>query len=323
MPFAKSEDLEIIKNLAENYYNKAQEIIAKYYLQPFSKSENSTSELPLQNGRIQREIHGGMHVGRAQFYPLIIHATLKALFPEPIKKYLEEIKKILGLDEGAFLTLVRYALLFHDSARKSELTDIYESESADNFSRYFKEQGISYFLYWTFYEALRKKDNPQEFKNFIVESLSQPGSEAVEGLQYLRRLIALSDNIDIMRCTGHFYVSIMLENLSDIPGFSWERHQAPLIELLQHVHRLIQNQSDMLFPCKIILPNKAVYENVTVEARFSLQEKVSYEMAPNVCSVLGEAMRQDPYFASHLLREVFASNPLIASESASWIGTPY
>jgi len=62
----------------QNFANKVQEIIERYYLQPLNRSKKST----LKDGHIERSIHGAMHVSRATLWGLMMHHMFASMMPQ-------------------------------------------------------------------------------------------------------------------------------------------------------------------------------------------------------------------------------------------------
>ncbi len=297
---AKQNDLETIKKLKENFYQFSQEIIEKYYLKPLSKDTHGLDLTPrkkdnLKDGVLERLVHGGMHVGRAQFWVTILHKELKKILPDEIQNNLTHLSAQLGLSEDQIITLICYVALFHDSARQHEAQDEWDKESAQNAKAFFEAQGLSTELADIFSQAAALKNKPEEFGKLFPD------------FQYIRELVYLADCFEIMRCSGCFSLKETLR------GFSEEKHGilTPIfIDIAKQIYQLLRVQEDMLEPCVIVLPNNQKIDLNDGKSHFSIAKKIKFEHADNVCSVLCESIKTHTRFAPYLADEALLSTEL-------------
>ncbi len=113
---------------AQQFPFYAQQIIESYYLQPMRSKTQYTEHL--QDGHIEREIHGAMHVSRVCLYVGILHQIIKEKFPDYVGQAIQILSEKYYLDEQSILLLTHYMALCHDAARQGEGHDIWEKESA-------------------------------------------------------------------------------------------------------------------------------------------------------------------------------------------------
>jgi hypothetical protein len=299
-----------IENLTTYFYINSQFIIESFYLQPLTQ-DNYRRPLPkkdkqnLKDGFIEREQHGGMHVARAQFYALIIHQLFKKLFSNYSDTSIKVISEMLNLSEHEIITLTRYAILFHDSARKNEATDHWDHESGNHCAKYFHDKGLPIEIAELFVMAAIYKNRAAQYSKFLLEK--NIPADKIEAFHYIRKLIYLSDCLDIIRCVGEFKVIEVAKALGDIPGYNPQAHDPEIQNLIKNIFELINGQKDMLFDCNLILPSGEKLETRSQTCLYSLKEKVGYEHAENVCSVIGENISENPYFAAFLVDEKYES----------------
>ena len=292
---ATASEKAVINSMQMDFYRNSQTIINSFYLQRLrGPSINKAPERKVhtRDGVIERQVHGAMHAGRVQFYVKILHERLKELFPGYTRYVLKTLANELGLDETQVLTLIRYTALFHDSAREGESNDIWNSQSAKNCYNYFtKIMKLSPTLAEVFTKAAEEKDSRKKYREYLQSKRIEKSK--ISAFDHIRKLIRLSDCMDIMRCTPQFKFSEVSRTLRHIPGYIALIHDSKIIELLEHVNMLIRSQKDMIVNCEISLTNGKLITVSKSKDNFNLSHKVKFEHAENVCSALGHDMRND------------------------------
>lgn len=321
MHTALENNKQIIDKLQREFYIRSQQIIEQYYLLPLPH-DNHGHDLPaknkqnLQDGYLERPIHGAMHVGRVQFWVHILNEKIKKMLPAYTTAVFHTLQEQLGLSEKQIITLVRYAALFHDSARKHEAADKWDQESADNYYEFLKDQGLSSDIAEIFAKATAYKDNTKNYTAFLnAKGINDP--DVISGFQYIRKLIHLADLLDIMRCVAIFKFDKVLEAFNDITDFNQEEHVPRLIEMAKQVYGIIDTQGDMLFNCYIVSGNNLIKQPQDRQKRtYNTHTKTAIEHAENVCSVLGESIKAEPCFADTLTEENFINTATATLEPA-------
>lgn len=310
---ATQSDIGIINLLHKSFYKNSQLIIEAFYLQRMAGSSYDEPEkkADVHDGVIERQVHGGMHAGRTQFYVKILHKKFSELFPQFTHDVLQSLETTLGINEKQLLTLTRYAALFHDSARKDEGQDLWNKESAQNCYEYFtKDAHLSPALAKVFLKACQYKDKPEKYFQYLMKNAIDP--KDIRAFDYIRKLIYLADCLDIMRCTGEFEFVKVIDTLRDIPGYKTKLHEHHFLQMAKRINVLIRRQKDMVFNCKILLPDGSKIKFLNSNDDYNLAHKVKFEHAKNVCSALGKSMMEDEYFAKYL-----SSEPLLSTELAT------
>lgn len=296
-----------IEVLTKNFYTYSQDIIEGYYLQPLLRDNNNCLlsrkiKINLKDGVLEREVHGGMHAGRVQFYTKILHEKMKEMFPNYTQEMIARLTNALGLNEEELLILTRYAALFHDSARENEFNDIWDEKSAQNCYEFLTEKGLSPYLAKIFSMAAAYKDKPQKYNAYLLEQ--NIDEEDIQYYHYIRKLIFMADCFDIMRCVSVFNIQRIFAELASIDEYNSSIHDAIVIEMAEEFRKLIFDQKDMLFACRIMLPNKSGFiPSEKIFSSYNLHTKVGFEHAENTCSVLGQSIKEHTYFAPYIANE--------------------
>ncbi|BCA95566.1 hypothetical protein TUM19329_19270 [Legionella antarctica] len=150
---------KVNKLTKENFINKFQEMLEKYYLQPL----DGTLKKDLKNGFIERSIHGAQHASRATLWALIMNKHLQKLLPEYVNSSQEKIANHIGVNVDEVELLILMTMGCHDAARKGEGHDDWESESAKIGLNILKELGLQNDHALLFSGAVQFKDNPDEY----------------------------------------------------------------------------------------------------------------------------------------------------------------
>lgn len=327
MPLTKHEQAQqanIIAHLGRDFYQNAQKIIDDYYLQPLpNETKQEAKKEFLRDGYIERPIHGAMHVSRAQCWAQVVNGRFKAMFPEYTQNIFTVLTTELGLQESHIMTLVRYAVMFHDSARETEGEDYWDAQSAVNYQLFLCENGVSEQLAEMIAQAAALKDKPEELSVFLKNK--GVSGEHIESYQYIRKLIYAADNLDIMRCVTHFQLERTLQIFQDVPGYDAEIHEPTVIALAQQVHATIKAQGDMMFPCEIISPRQGPLHVSDGSSHFSAKQKKAIEHATNACAVMVNDISSNESFTDYLIIEdrpsakkalIPTANPLIHGSTA-------
>lgn len=275
-----------------NFFNIAQQLLEKYYLQPFDGSKKTH----LKDGFIERSIHGATHAGRAAFWLLVMHNFLLTLAPDSINEFMIKIARQLNIESEQLLLLLLIVMLCHDAGRKGEGWDIWEQGSAEITYHVLLELGLDERGAALLSLLVKCKDKPLEFTNQLAQSNISPQDYNV--FDYLRSLINLGDNLDLMRCVGDFKVFYIFKTLKNIKGVAEVISVEELMKLLEEIHHIIFNQGDMLFSCNLIDLNNEVY--ACRKAHIIMRKKVNFEQAANVLIALFKDIADYPQIHSYL-----------------------
>ncbi|QMT61164.1 SidE phosphodiesterase domain-containing protein [Legionella sp. PC997] len=269
-----------------NFFQKVQQILENYYLKPLDGSIKDN----LKNGFIERMIHGATHASRAALWSLVIHNFLQKTSSDFVNEAIAKIARQLDIEAEELFLLILITMICHDAARRGEGKDVWEDESAKIAHKVLVELGLDEDKAKLFSLAIKFKDKPEEY----ALQLKQLGIESqdFDAFGYIRSIINLGDNLDLMRCVGDFKAKYIFDTLRNIEGFSERLHEYDLMELLKEIHQIIYEQGDMLFACNIIALNGETY--VSHDAHVNTKEKVSFEHAENVLAVLFEDISKNP-----------------------------
>ncbi|KTD35611.1 hypothetical protein Lmor_1058 [Legionella moravica] len=257
-----------------NFPLKAQEVIEQYYLKPMNGSKKSN----LKDGHIERIIHGGMHASRATLWSLVMNQLLKKLAPVYVHSALDKIASHLKTDTQTALLLILITTTCHDSARKGEGADIWEAESAANTLEILKSLGLEDAQAQLFANAVHWKDQPTVYKKELCKlGIDEQDCNAFD---YIRKLVNLGDNLDLMRCIGSFDLSYIFNTLNTIEGLDQEVHHNEVVALIKSMHQMIYDQHDMFFDSTVLdLDNKPIFSH---PSSHTPAKKLQFEHAGNV-----------------------------------------
>jgi len=270
----------------DNFPHTFQAMLEKYYLQPMDGSEKTN----LKDGSIERTIHGAEHASRATLWALLMNNHLQKIAPIYTSSALEKIAVHCGASVEEVLLLMLMTMGCHDAARKGEGRDVWEAQSALVVLEVLKDLGLKEEHAKLFSAAVEFKDDSRAYENqlFIL------GVRSVSEFDYIRKIINLGDNLDIMRCVSHFNFKNIFDTLNKIPGFKEEHHDG-ILNLIQEIHQFIHDQNDMLFSCT--LKDLRANDVVTLQSSFSKTKKVKYEHAGNVFAAIFANALKNPKFA--------------------------
>lgn len=275
----------------------SQYIIETYYLQPFDGSKKAK----LQDGYIERAVHGAMHAARVGIWMVLLHKLFKKHFPDYTQIFLDQIALKSRLSEPEIIFLLETAGISHDTARKDDFADKpeWEANSAKNYQQILHDHipNISQALLDIFPLAIEHKDCQKNFMESIAPHTKNPNA-----YDYFRKLLYLADCLDIMRCVGCFKYSKIRKALQDIPGYQEDKHGAIFIEFTLAVHEAIYKQHDMLFACKIRLSETDIIEPEYVAVNnYANRHKVKLEHHYNVYTAIMLELSKISYFKDYLL----------------------
>jgi len=280
-----------------NFIDKVQSILETYYLKPLDGSKKQN----LKDGYIERMIHGAEHPSRAMLWLFITDKLLQRLTPDYVNSSYAKIAKYLSLDIESVKLLILLTMVCHDAARKSEGTDEWEAASAKIALDILKVVGLEEQQAKLFAKAIQFKDKRKDY----LYQLKKLGIDKQDynAFDYIRKLVNLADNLELMRCVGSFRSSYIFDTLSTVDGFDKDLHQSTIFQLIKAIHQFIYEQSDMLFACTVYdLANKVV---VSHKSRHSLKQKVKYEHADNVFAAIFAKAKNNDFFSSFLTDFVF------------------
>lgn len=285
----KSEAITLNKN---NFTNKIQAIFEKYYLQPM----NDSSKIHLKDGCIERSIHGATHAARATLWSLMMNNLLREITPDYVNSSLEKIAKYLNTDIEHIQLILAVTVACHDVARKGEGKDYWEARSGDIAGEILKEIGLNDDQAVLFAKAITFKYKREEYISELQKlNIAEKNYNAFD---YIRKLVNLGDNLDLIRCVNPFKSKYIFETLKTIEGFNQTTHHDIIIKLIIAIHHFIYNQHDMRFKCDIYDTNNQTI--ASLPCRLSKKEKVQYEHADNVLSVLFEETLNNPILKPYI-----------------------
>ncbi|HTM64537.1 MAG TPA: SidE phosphodiesterase domain-containing protein [Gammaproteobacteria bacterium] len=261
-----------------NLREKIQHIIETYYLQPFNRSKKNN----LRDGYIERKLHGGMHAARAVIWSSMMHQFLSQHASQHVTKSLKAIGKYTGMYADEIILHTLFTVSCHDAAREDDNGDHNEKPNADIAKKELIQLGVDDKTAAIFAAAIEFKDQPDEFRAAILK-LGITDSDT-QYFNYLRLLVNLGDNIDLLRCVGKFEFKYLAESLAAIPELSLDTIKNELFDILKQVQQCISAQHDMYFKNKILDENSVII-SITPD-HYSDAEKVKYEHADNVFDCL-------------------------------------
>ena len=272
-----------------NFFQIVQQVIEDYYLQPLDGSKKTH----LQDGFIERKVHGAMHAARTVLWSYVMHNFLLKMVPDTVNNAMNKMAFALDREIEDVLLHILLTMVCHDAGRAGEGRDDWEALSALIACDHLLCFGLSLSDAKVFAWAIECKDNPYQFAKMLLNH------NVDIAFDYIRILINLGDNLDIMRCVGSFKTDVVFTTLKEIDGFDDHLHGPVVLELMKAMHQIIYYQGDMLFACKILNSNKAIV--IKSEARYLIKEKLGYEHADNVLAALFEDVVKNPIIAPYLL----------------------
>jgi len=256
----------------KNFYIKTQEIIEQYYLAPMDRSKKSN----LRNGHIERTVHGAMHACRVTLWALVMHQFLQKIASNYVHASLDKIAAHVHSNANTVLLLILITATCHDSARRGEGGDVWEAESADNTRHFLISLGLEETHARLFANAIQWKDNIAQYNKELIKF--GIAAQDCNAFDYIRKLINLGDTLDIMRCMQPFDTKYVFKTMQSINGFDLNVHHDDVLLIIQSIHQIIYDQSDMLWGCHVNDANQIVSRHNT---NFSLTKKLKYEHADN------------------------------------------
>lgn len=275
----------------ENFAQKVQDVIERYYLQPLDGSP----KIDLKSGVIERGIHGAMHAARAAIWALLIHDAFSASCDRFVGETMGGIADFLHVEEGEEETVLRLILLTtvcHDAGRKGEGADAWEKESSEIAKCVLKDVGLTDEQADVFANAILYKDNQAEFKRQTKQYCNN--TTVWWHLDYIRLLINLGDNLDLVRCVGEFHEAYLDKTLNSTLLF----RISYIGDIASQIHAFVHEQGDMRFACKLYDSNGNVI--ATKSKNLSLEIKKGYEHADNVFLKMLSSVMRNPYFKTML-----------------------
>jgi hypothetical protein len=262
-------------------------MLERHYLQPLDGSYKEN----LHDGFIERIVHGAQHASQATLWALMMHNLMQRLSPDYVQLSLEIIAKHIEADVEVTLLFILMTMGCHDSARRGEANDLWEPQSAANTLETLKELGLEEKYAKLFAAAVKFKDKPAEFLNELLNLGIQKTD--FNKFDYIRKIINLGDNLDLMRCVGSFRSIFIFNTLATVEGFNVSHHRI-IEEFIKGIHQFTYDQQNMLFDCTVY--DLKGNEVVSHQSNFSKKEKVKYEHAENVFAAIFEQALKSPIF---------------------------
>ena len=293
----------------ENFGQHIQDITEEYYLQPFTGPKKTK----LKGSVIERQVHGAMHASRATVWTLFMHQVLQKLVPDYVNNALDTIAKHIGTDEASIIRLILLTIFCHDSARKGEGPDLWDKESGDNCHRLLMEYGLDNQAAAIFSQTITFKDNPAAYAKLLKEL--GIADQDIPAFEYIRTIVNLGDNLDIVRTTARFSVAFVYKTLSAVPGFDLEKHVLEIDAIILSVQRFVHNQHDMICGNSVIKDGHALCVR---NRNFSLAEKLKLEHSDNVFLRTYEAVLLDDSFKALMSADYFTQAPELTTEETEF-----
>lgn len=262
----------------ENFSAKAQEILNGFYLQPLSGTQKANP----QDGYIERRVHGAMHATRATVWAMMMQNVLAEITPTYTNTALQKIAAFTGEDIDTVKLIILFTMLCHDIARKGEGNDIWEAQSRKVAFKLLIKLGLTENNAKLFSQAIIYKDKRDQYR-LALEKLNI-SKEDLNDFDYIRVIINLGDNLDIVRCVNPFDSNFIFRTLSPISGYNAATHDSLIMRLIIAVHQFVFDQGDMLFDCDV--ENRTHEVVATHPSSISSQKKVAREHADNVFDIM-------------------------------------
>ncbi len=294
-PHFAQTNIDSMNQFTKSFPLLAQSVIEKFYLQPAKKYLGELPSIPKENvkdGKIEREIKGGMHAARLGLLVGIFHQFMKEYFPIYIQTTLNNLSNELNLSEDQLLALLQFTGICQEV--------IWDEQSL--YRNILIEQKINENLIALFIHCV--VDHPNSYKQYLLEKGINP--DIASFFDYIRIVLFLSKIFDAMSYKEELKLETPLEALSSLPGYDPIVHEEALITFAKQLHRIIREQGDMLFGCRI---QKLNGETICLPAtsHFRLKQKVQYEHAENVLGALFHAFKKDEFFAPYLPKSEISS----------------
>lgn len=263
-----------------------------HYLKPMSGEEKTT----VRDGFIERYIHGSMHASRATVWALIMHQLLLKIAPTYTNQSLNALSEKLNMDKYQVLLLILITIASHDAARQDEGWDLWESQSADIANQIIINLGFDIKTTLFFSKAIEFKDTREKYLQFLKDQGIT--EHDLNNFDYIRKLVNLGDNLDLIRCVGRFEVKYIFNTLETVDGFDTLIHHDEIIEIIKAVQQIIHDQHDMRFDNKIIdLGNRTI---ASLPEKFNIEKKLAYEHGDNVFALVFHNIIRNKKFAQLL-----------------------
>ena len=278
-----------------------QALFERYYLQPIDGLDKKS----LQDGYLERQTHGAMHASRATLWALFAHRLLIQLTPHYVETALQKIAEYLASDTESVLFLICLTTACHDAGRKGEGMDEWESESGKIAASVLQAMGLLEQHVALFEKAIANKDE----RACYFYTLQEQGIPEADYhyFDYIRILINLGDNFDLVRCASPFKIQYLFKTLTVVQGFDVTKHRAQVVDLLNAIHQFVYDQYDMQFDCSVHDVDQRVLW--ALERRYSYKVKIQYEHAENIWAVMVHEAAEYSAFQAYLASEDFTFLP--------------
>ena len=268
MLMARKEKFDLKITGLDQFTTRANEIACIYYLQPF----NGEAKADILSGKLERPVHGAMHVSRVVSYVGLLHNLQFKHRHKAVQKYLENLSAVFNTDNESILLLTKYAAMLHDAGRKAEGPDKWDADSADITSNYLIKKKVPAEIAAYFKALIEYKDDLRGFKKQI-DGLNNHYQLSVDvsAIEYVHGLLHDSDCLDVIRTRSSFdmdYLSCS-KSFKDIGAYR------ELKKLVKFVATLISTQKDA--GCRTILVSEETQQGA--RAREVLIESATFREA--------------------------------------------
>jgi len=292
---------------SDNFFEHMQYLLNRY-LRPYKTILPGSNEpFPLRrikesirDGVLERSVHGAQHASRAAIWALMIHQFLSKIAPEYVNSCIQKISQFTSLTPEEILLHLLITVAGHDMGREGEGRDIWEAESATLMLSFLtKKLELKNEIAQLFSAAIQHKDDRESYFQCLLK-LGIPQTDHAD-FDFIRLLLNLGDNLDLMRCVGTFKLEYIYNSFNTIDHQFSQDHKHSIDYLIQKVYQFIRNQKDMIFPCQVLhsLSNEILIPKEP--ACYSNERKTRIEQGTNVlATMLNEAvdalMIKAPFF---------------------------
>jgi hypothetical protein len=186
-----------------------------------------------------------MHASRATLWAAMMHYVLQEIAPQHVNTAIDTVAKRLNVTPDDVIRLTCLAMSCHDAGRQGEDKDVWEKESSDIAAQILKEAGLpEKEAGWLAKAVLHKDDSAEYSMALLAEGIND---DELSAFEYLRVLLSVADNLEIIRCKDEIYLSAIFDTLNaSIPGFKDNSaYHDYMIALIKGIYHILNEQKDM------------------------------------------------------------------------------